>query len=219
MEKGSLQQLNKWEEFPAEKTWEQICEACDKRVLQNTLQFTEQIPSSRVWSRMMKKINANSRMRVASLATIFIATLLFFIAQFTNRSAESIPFKNTGLATTQLSTRIESEVLNAVPESTPSNRINSLRIRTKNQSTSISDKKTKSKEHPAYVWVAAKNGEPMRISLRWENLSCCLSGEQETMDCNEQRTQWQTELLTTDLGFQADPLLGLLALLQPNTSS
>jgi hypothetical protein len=35
----------------------------------------------------------------------------------------------------------------------------------------------------------------------------------ETTDCNLQREQWHSELLETGLGFQADPFLGLVALL------
>lgn len=64
-----------------------------------------------------------------------------------------------------------------------------------------------------YLLVASANGEPIRVPLRWEQLACCLSGESTTRDCDQQRDQWHAEVLNTDLGFQADPLIGLMALL------
>jgi hypothetical protein len=54
----------------------------------------------------------------------------------------------------------------------------------------------------------------MRLSVRWEDLSCCISGEAQSVECDQQRNEWTTELLRSDLGHHADPVLGLMALLK-----
>ena len=65
--------------------------------------------------------------------------------------------------------------------------------------------------------MARQNGEAMRIARQWEGLSCCLSGELESAECDLQRDQWHKEVMASALGFQADPVIGLMQLLDsPN---
>lgn len=221
MEKASLHRLTQLEERPSEKVWEQISASEEKQILLNMLAWTEETPSKSVWARIQKRISGAKakRMRTASLMAIALLVMLLYGVPFLKKTPESIDPINPKLATIQTPQRDEWNASTGRTNTNESIEKASWELQAKNPERNLFEPVSIPKQNPTYVWVATKNGEPIRLSQRWENLSCCLSGEQESMECDEQRTQWHSELMETDLGFQADPLIGLLALMQKTSGN
>jgi hypothetical protein len=197
-----------WEEVPDSRCWQNIREELDR------LQFSQRVLSyeERPEATIIRKINDRpGKTRNILKASLVAASILLFTiwlvdrnviepASDISRSHASIP----PIAQSPLNLKSET----ATPES------NSIEVTDLVNTPLVSPHFAKSTvEKSDYVWVADEHGSPIRMPIRWESLSCCLSGEMETTDCNLQREQWHSELLETGLGFQADPFLGLVALL------
>lgn len=220
MEKASLQRLTLVEELPSEKVWHQLCEAGDRKLLQHTLEASEEKPPTRIWSGIENKFNRRKRVRAATIWMISTAAVLLLVSKNIYLPPAPFPSKNIAQAATfSPSIPVPSVTEDPITTTTAPSGTNAIMPATKKEATVTFEKLSQGEPRSAYLWVAAKNGEPMRLSKRWEKLSCCLSGEQASMPCDEQRTQWHAELMETELGFQADPLFGLMALLRTSAGT
>lgn len=48
-----------------------------------------------------------------------------------------------------------------------------------------------------YIMLMTPNGDIIRMSKKWGNLVCCVSGEEQDEDCKDQLKKWQQKLATS----------------------
>lgn len=212
MERSALNELNRLEETPSDKTWEWIGEQLDRRHLHTLLETETLEPDTDTWLRIRshQKKYSFSPAHFAMLMGLFLFAMGFAYWSLTpiptaERTAQAKPTSNS-------IQRIESErmVLDpAVSRSAPINpSIQKASVRSALKQTVI-----ETGQRSNYLLVASRKGEPLRVPKKWESLSCCLSGEAQSLDCDQQQRRWHAEVLQTELGFQADPFLGLIDLI------
>ncbi len=220
MEKGALQQLNQWEEMPSERPWQQICENLDREQLGRTLHSLEIPPSRTTWEKINqhKRVNRNKMIgAVASItAAIWIAYQVFTPNTKTQETQASLASEKkqvgTETATSSLPPSAKSGLATDKTDEPP-------KLVQPNYILSASDKLTLNREAKKYVLFAGRNGEPVRVAQQWEKISCCVLGELTSLECDQQRDEWHSELMDASLGFQADPVMGLIALIDRNKSN
>lgn len=203
-EQASLQSLQSLEQSPSPAVWDRISLEWERGSLQQSLEVLSEQPDPSLWNRMASKLAKRSnRLVYASLMLLVLgfglAILYTFSSSKTNQ-VESIQLVSVTKENTSSSL--------IPPPPTPSEQTTIT--------SAIQDQRTiKSNSKPSenYLWLASKSGEPIRIHTRWQDLSCCLSGEAQVAECQEQKQQWHREIEASNLGFQADPLLGLIELL------
>jgi len=218
MEQAKLNRLNQWEQPPSEKTWTSICEALDRDQLRTRLAEVEIHPPSNTWHQIRKAKSDQPALR-NRYALVSIFSLLLLGATYWIVS----PTTNTSIETSKGTTPSLSVILNDPPKDlTPRPVVDAVQEyaepfpRTEALSQTLTKKSAARSTAPIpsdYLLIASKTGEPLRLHLKWEYLSCCLSGETQNADCNQQQNKWHAEVLQTELGFQADSFMGLLALI------
>lgn len=208
-EQASLQTLQSLEQFPSPDVWERICLEWERGSLQHSMGVLSEQPNPSLWNRVAAKLAKRSNRLV-------YGTLLLLVLG----SGSAVLYTFTSTNTTQ----VESiQLVSVTKENTPSSPIPPPP--TLAEQTTITSaiqyqriKKTNSKPSEHYLWLASKSGEPIRIHSRWQDLSCCLSGEAQVAECQEQKQQWHREIEASNLGFQADPLQGLIELMEPKAN-
>lgn len=218
MERAKLNRLNKWEEPPSEKTWSSICESLDRDQISNRLADVEVPLPSHAWLRILqakddRKVSRNRYALVAIFFFFLFGAMYWVVSPSTHRP----------LAISKGTTPSPVVILNDPPKDLSPRTVtdpiqkHSDRIDQTNLFSQASTKKSAARVaapiQSDYLLIASKTGKPLRVHLKWEYLSCCLSGEMQNADCDQQQNKWHAEVLQTELGFQADPFMGLLALI------
>lgn len=212
-ENGSLQLACDLQETPSNTVWVSIEEQLDRMQLEQLLETHAEPPPNELW----EKIQPTRRFPAKRL--ILAGSLIGLFAVISYRSINLTPDASNGtmaaVSTTANEYRIpeQSDNLSSVKSSFPDEDLMSpapIYSRTRTTDDHIS---TPSHEDMNYLWVAAQNGKPIRVPRKWSSLSCCLSGETESTECRTQQNAWHAELASTGLGFQADPILGLMELM------
>ena len=71
-----------------------------------------------------------------------------------------------------------------------------------------------------YVMLMTPDGNFIRMSKKWSDLLCCVSGEEQDADCKDQIKKWQQKIATSTLAPSPAnflDILGLVNSLQENT--
>lgn len=218
MERAKLNKLNQWEQSPSKTTWRSICEELDREQVGIRLAEIEEQPSPHPWLQI-RKAGINKWIASAKLTLLLIVFLLLLGATYWIVSSDTNPPVLTNKIPTAppvVSITQQLPQLLPLPVPQPAEE-NSKAIQQTKPLVKTPAEKTGAVapelHRSDYLLVASKGGEPIRVAFKWEYLSCCLSGEMQNADCDQQQSNWHAEVLQSELGFQADPLLGLLALI------
>jgi hypothetical protein len=71
-----------------------------------------------------------------------------------------------------------------------------------------------------YVMLMTPDGNIIRMSKKWSDLLCCVSGEEQDADCKDQLKKWQQKMATSSLAPSPGnfmDILGLVNSLNENT--
>ncbi|MFM7671211.1 MAG: hypothetical protein ACKO6Q_01295 [Bacteroidota bacterium] len=217
MERAALKQLIRLEEAPSDKHWLRLSEELDQAYLRKIL-YTEEANPPAIH---LPALDLPPR-RTTQITTLYVLLTLLLLAGgywLFQLTENTVTVGNTG----NLKTPTSPQEIKSLASLGNASNIEATKPeepdRNEVEPTSITPKKQKGKPVDAsdYILVARTSGQPMRIPVRWKGLSCCLSGENKTAECDLQKDQWHQEVLCSELGFHADPLLGLLSLMDsPN---
>ncbi len=214
MERAALHKLYACEDVPSAKNWETIAEQLDREQLRTRLQTEESQPPASSWA----AIQASQKNRSITSSRLIQLSLLLASAlgiTFWVLRPSSLPEQTARhelrhpIQPQSYDTLLPSPVL---PTQTPI-KIQPESARVDPTHSSRFNQATPPALRTDYLWVASKGGEPIRVPVKWEALACCLSGESQSRECDQQQDKWHAEVLQTELGFQADPFLGLMALI------
>ena len=208
LDKHTYSKFETWEEIPDMRCWNHIREELDRLQISQRVISYEEIPQTTLASSGSQQNAARHKRWIRFAALTPVLLLLIWLTQKTLLE----PAPNTSAPASAQLMEPKSPVPDAPDQKTPSSSLLPVSEKLPQQPNPTPITRSQPPE-PDYVWVAGEQGVPMRVPLRWEALSCCLSGETETTECNSQRELWHYEVLQTNLGFQADPFLGLVALL------
>jgi len=214
MERAALNKLHACEDSPSVQIWESIGEHLDREQLRIRLQTVEIPPPPSSWAAIQtSQKNRSSKVPLLIQFSLLLASAL--VLAYWVMLPPSLPNQTaryesgTSAQPQQIDTPLPSPI---PPTETPAEipiepaPVDPIQHSGPNRTT-----------QPAlrtdYLWVASKGGEPIRVPVRWEALACCLSGESLSRECDQQQDKWHAEVLQTELGFQADPFLGLMALI------
>lgn len=207
-EQAALQSLQQLEEMPAEHVWHNVSLEGERAGLSQRLSPLEVVPDAKNWneinSRMPKR---NHRMRLAVAGLFVIGAGLVYQTIFRAPDLEDVVAHTPG-SERQAATTIPPPPFQSQPK------VESTTAPQNSNPPTFASAPTSRKNENEYLWVASKSGSPMRIHKRWSALSCCLSGETQAPECHQQQQQWHQEMEGSSLGFQADPFLGLIELLE-----
>ena len=207
-EQASLRSLQSLDESPSPEVWERICLEWERGSLSEPLGSVQERPGHSHWDQIKTNLPTRGSQRVFAKAALSILAIGGFVALYLTTS------KKIQIESNAVATLADNKIQNSQP--LPSPTIGPA-PRGTNETVSLIDRKAK-KNNPVqeddYLWLASRSGDPIRIHNRWQDLSCCLSGETQAADCHTQKQQWHQEIDASDLGFQADPFLGLIELLE-----
>ncbi len=209
-EKAALKHVLDHQVSPTPDNWSDILEALDREEISNMLHARTENPSSN-WATIEARLEKKEHIQPKWVAAITLGLFLIIAYwQYSPSPAAS-----------------ETVLVNLPLDKSPTNGSSgftapdeSVKINTATTQTEVTLDPAPSyinrSPHTGdmnYLLVAKEDGKPIRVPVKWSALSCCLSGEMETIDCKEQQNAWHTELATSGLGFQADPILGLMELI------
>lgn len=63
-----------------------------------------------------------------------------------------------------------------------------------------------------YIMLMTPDGNIIRMSKKWSDLVCCVSGEEQDEDCKTQLKQWQKKIATSPISTSSGNFLDLLDL-------
>jgi hypothetical protein len=63
-----------------------------------------------------------------------------------------------------------------------------------------------------YIMLMTPDGNFIRMSKKWEDLVCCVSGEEQDEDCKMQLKKWQEKIATSSLATSSGNVLDILSL-------
>lgn len=63
-----------------------------------------------------------------------------------------------------------------------------------------------------YIMLMTPDGNIIRMSKKWGNLLCCVSGEEQDADCKYQLKKWQKKIATSPLAPSPDNFMDILGL-------
>ena len=63
-----------------------------------------------------------------------------------------------------------------------------------------------------YVMLMTPDGNIIRMAKKWGNLLCCVSGEEQDMDCKNQLKKWQEKIATSSLAPSPGNFMDILGL-------
>ena len=205
-EQASLQSLHDLEYLPSPRVWQQINLEWERGSLCDQLDVLAEQPNPTHWNDLNPNL-PNRKRHSLYLAAACIFLMIGIGYTFFKPTSSKIQIESIALVPVEK----EKTERSTIPATTAQ-----IVIPGWNESgTLIEQKAKKSSPQPDkdYLWLASKSGAPIRIHTRWSDLSCCLSGEIQAADCQLQQQQWHREIEASNLGFQADPLLGLIELL------
>jgi hypothetical protein len=70
-----------------------------------------------------------------------------------------------------------------------------------------------------YIMLMTPDGNIIRMSKKWSDLICCVSGEEQDEDCKTQLKQWQKKIATSPVSPSSGNFLDLLELVSSLDSS
>lgn len=207
-EQAALQSLQQLEQLPAEHVWNNISLEGERAGLSQLLNPLEAVPDAKNWNEIKARIpKRNHRMILAAVGLFILGVGLIYQTIFRATNSEVV------LSNIPNSQRTEAITLPSLPFQRQPKAEPATALHNSSAPTSGSAEVSPKNEHD-YLWVASKTGSPMRIHKRWSSLSCCLSGETQAPECHQQQQQWHQEIEGSNLGFQADPFMGLIELLE-----
>ncbi len=210
-EKAALKHLLDYQVSPEPDNWSNIVEELDRTEIGNLIRSSSENPSSN-WSTIESKLDKKNEIQWRWIPIVILGVLL---ANAYLRDVSSNEVSKRQLTTLPIGNTLRNKPTTfTIPDG-------AVKINANYNQSKISPeiKTTRSGKAPQqadinnYLLVAAEDGKPIRVPIKWSALSCCLSGENDSVECKEQQNGWHRELATAGLGFQADPILGLMELI------
>lgn len=63
-----------------------------------------------------------------------------------------------------------------------------------------------------YVMLMTPDGNIIRMSKKWSDLLCCVSGEEQDADCKDQLKKWQQKIASSELAPSPGNFMDILGL-------
>lgn len=63
-----------------------------------------------------------------------------------------------------------------------------------------------------YIMLMTPDGNVIRMSKKWENLVCCVSGEEQDADCKSQLKKWQEKMASSPLAPSPGNFMDILSM-------
>lgn len=207
-ENAALHALQQLEQIPSDRVWLNLTQEWERSALSQSLSNWQETPHPGNWQAIQSGLKQKKRIRFRVAAAAVLVIGLWLVQRY------SINPENQAITTA--SPLAATHIVRTPPPPFPPIRSNTA---TTNQAINIKPKpfspeRTRDNGTSNFLLVAAKNGDPIRIPNRWSNLACCISGETQTADCHQQQAGWHQELEASNLGFHADPFLGLIELVE-----
>ena len=63
-----------------------------------------------------------------------------------------------------------------------------------------------------YIMLMTPDGNIIRMSKKWSDLVCCVSGEEQDADCKDQLKKWQEKMAASSLAPSPGNFMDILSL-------